>query len=278
MADPMIKPAWRAAAMAALLVSLASPALARQQSPAQVFAQLDRNRDGKVTLSEARALRDVRIAGIDRNGDGKISREEFVNFPPDRPGVPTPATILARRGKVFATVDTNGDGVIDANEREDSLRKWFKRFDLNRDGHLTAKEYAAARAGARPGRRPAAAAGRNFRMIDANGDGAISLAELQSARAKQLLGSDRDRDGRISRNEFVAFAPGTRPTAAAARLARRRAALFASLDANGDGYITRAELDAALKTLFLRLDANRNGRITPDELAMARARGRRPAR
>lgn len=43
-------------------------------------------------------------------------------------------------------------------------------------------------------------------------------------------------------------------------------------DADGDGTVTRAELEAGLKQFFWQVDANRDGRLDPDEVAVANQR------
>jgi hypothetical protein len=48
-------------------------------------------------------------------------------------------------------------------------------------------------------------------------------------------------------------------------------AVFASLDADGDGYISRreAEKDAEVRRTFRRADADKDGRLDPHEFAVA---------
>ena len=71
----------------------------------------------------------------------------------------------------------------------------------------------------------------------------------------------RDGDGRITRAEFLD------PTGAAAQPADPGARIFGLLDRNGDGVITRDEMDAARQAAFERLDANRDGVLDEDEFA-----------
>ncbi|MFN0114468.1 MAG: EF-hand domain-containing protein [Paracoccaceae bacterium] len=52
----------------------------------------------------------------------------------------------------------------------------------------------------------------------------------------------------------------------------RGGALFAMLDENGDGAITRAELDARKAETFARMDRDGDGAVTQAEAAEARAR------
>ena len=48
--------------------------------------------------------------------------------------------------------------------------------------------------------------------------------------------------------------------------------LIANYDTNGDGTVTRAELEAGLRQNFWQADTNRDGRLDPDEVAAANQR------
>lgn len=71
---------------------------------------------------------------------------------------------------------------------------------------------------------------------DADRDGRISRAEFVDARVARLTAADADRDGSVSREEMQA--------AGQARRAERADSRFARLDANSDGSISRDEFDA----------------------------------
>lgn len=89
-------------------------------------------------------------------------------------------------------------------------------------------------AGAASAQGPNSAAQRTSR-VDADGDGRISQAEFLS-RLDRMTSADADRDGSIT--------PDERRAAGQARMAQRRDAAFARLDANSDGSVSRAEFDA----------------------------------
>jgi Ca2+-binding EF-hand superfamily protein len=109
------------------------------------FAQLDRNRDGRITADEWRSDRSA-FDRADHNRDGVISRAEFLNeegSSADRrvyrgAGSPTePPTDL------FSSVDANGDRQITRGEWRWSRRS-FNQHDRNRDGRLTPDEFGEA--------------------------------------------------------------------------------------------------------------------------------------
>jgi hypothetical protein len=95
--------------------------------------------------------------------------------------------------------------------------------------------------------------------MDANGDGAITRGEAESARGTQFDRLDTDDDGYLSQGERAA-APG------GGRMLNR------ITDGDGDGRLSRAELMAAPYRGFDRLDADGNGTLTAQELEAARAR------
>ena len=50
--------------------------------------------------------------------------------------------------------------------------------------------------------------------------------------------------------------------------------MFARLDANKDGAITKAEFDASAKARFQAADANKDGMLSGDELKRGREHGK----
>lgn len=95
-------------------------------------------------------------------------------------------------------------------------------------------------------------------LFDTNKDGKASTDEIIAEHARLFGASDIDKDGSLSVDEF-----------------RRRGrllqslgttTLFDMLDANGDGKISQAELDAPTKRWVARYDANKDGAMNADEL------------
>jgi len=85
-----------------------------------------------------------------------------------------------------------------------------------------------------------------FKRLDANGDGSISKAEAETARARfqEHRGERRDQrgDNRIDR-----------------------------LDSDHNGAVSLAEFNARDAERINRLDANHDGQVSPDEFDAARA-------
>lgn len=161
--------------------------------------------------------------------------------------------------------------VAPAQEPRQSLP--FSAYDRNGDGYIDAGEFAMVREEAR-------LFGRSMRN-------APTFAEL-----------DRDRDGRISKAEFIAGSTrGNRPCIVDCP-AERPPVLpsFAEIDLNQDGRITEEEFNqartgrlaqrgragyrlrgAANAPGFSDLDSNFDGAISPDEFSAYQWRHRRPA-
>jgi len=110
--------------------------------------------------------------------------------------------------------------------------------------------------------------GFNIVEIDTNGDGSISLDEIQAKRAADSKALDANGDGMISQDELVTFQMAKEKARIEARVAKR----FAAQDVNGDGELSAAELMARpLPTqMFERMDRNDDGVLSPDEMQAAR--------
>jgi Ca2+-binding EF-hand superfamily protein len=103
----------------------------------------------------------------------------------------------------------------------------FERLDADKDGKITKAEMSAGRE-------------RMFKRLDRNGDGVIDENEVEQARrviedraasaearlSGQWRRMDKDADGKVSAAEFQA-----------------RSAMFELADRNGDGVVTKDEID-----------------------------------
>lgn len=129
---------------------------------------------------------------------------------------------------------------------------------------------AAAQQG--PGRGPEMM----FERFDLDGDGAITLTELQEAREGRFEAADANGDGLLDRPELLAMVEE--------RAARGVDRMLQRADGNGDGALSAEELSAARsgrggpdpERLFQRMDADGNAAISRAEFdeAIARLRER----
>ncbi len=125
------------------------------------FQSLDRDKDGRLSIRELRALRKT-VSQWDRNGDKQIARDEF----------PQRFTLSVDRAQL--TVQTAGQrrAATTARQRPGNSRPqpdrshgpvWFRMTDRNNDGEVSLREFL----------------GRveDFKDIDRDGDGLIDATE-----------------------------------------------------------------------------------------------------
>ncbi|MGN6374576.1 MAG: EF-hand domain-containing protein [Sphingomonas sp.] len=128
--------------------------------------------------------------------------------------------------------------------------------------------------------------------LDTNHDGVITRAEAQAAADARFAKMDTNGDGQIAKDEVQA-----RRDAMRAKWQQRRAArgdqtaptgqakgpgahhghrhhrdMFAKVDSNNDGVITKAEAEAAAMQRFDKADTNHDGRIDQTEIAAVKAK------
>lgn len=137
---------------------------------------------------------------------------------------------------VQAAMDANGDGVIDRAEaaKFPRLAARFDQLDANKDGRLDAGERPMRHQG---GKRMHGGmhGGKGMARMDTDGDGRVSKAEAQAAAsrfAERFDAMDANKDGYLDRADMQA------------RMAERRAGFFAAADANRDGRLSRDEFTA----------------------------------
>lgn len=183
-------------------------------------------------------------------------------------------------------VDANNDGAIDRNEaaKLPRLAEKFDQLDNNGDGRLDSSERPQRKRG-HGGRRG------GIERADADKDGRISRAELESAEAARAEdggksgGHDRgllddfdaidtNKDGHLVRGELRTWHERMRPQRAAAH-AQRANEQFAEADLNRDGKLSRVEVEEKMPHAaeqFAWMDENRDGFLSSEE---ARPYGRR---
>lgn len=118
--------------------------------PRAMFALVDVNRDGRVSMEETWTFVQARFGDADRNKDGSLVLEEALALPMMPRPKDAPGTARAEPGNPM---------------QARMVAMMFRVIDANRDGKVTPEEV-----------RPAVEA--RFRGLDANGDNGVTLDEL----------------------------------------------------------------------------------------------------
>lgn len=156
------------------------------------FEQLDRNKDGYVSLAEW-PLDPARFQRVDRNKDGRLSRTELL----------TPNTLRNDpRDLRFHELDTNQDGRLSRTEQRQGGAD-LGQMDRDRDGFVTRPEY-----GVQAGNGQNAWDSRatvqdqiQFRTLDRNRDNRLTFLEW-TGDPTRFTHLDRNRDSVISPSEW----------------------------------------------------------------------------
>jgi hypothetical protein len=113
----------------------------------------DANKDGVVDLKEYLAFHKKEFARLDTNGDGKLTPKEFAA--PRREGSRTKRPAEGRAGqgiqKIFANADANGDGKLSRDEAPAQIGNRFDMIDSDGDGFITLQEIQQVMRGRRGG-------------------------------------------------------------------------------------------------------------------------------
>jgi len=166
----------------------------------------------------------------------------------------------------FEEADQNHDGKVSQQELQTTISAKFATLDTNRDGQLSEDELAAMRANG-PGKRHGK--GKMLAKIDTNGDGAIGRDEAPPRMLERFDEIDADGDGKLTDSELAAAwkKRGPRQGPGGKHEANR-----ARLDADGDGVVSAEEFSQRALGWFERADANGDGTVELAELqAMPKA-------
>ena len=111
----------------------------------------------------------------------------------------------------------------------------------------------------------------SFETLDVDGNGEISLADMQEMAKTRFAITDANEDGAITLEELKAHRTAQMGDKGAKRVKR----MFSKMDENDDGTLSFEELTAKMSSgkLIERLDTDGNGTVSAEEFA-AKSEGR----
>jgi len=264
---------FRTSGFAALLtLSAAATAAPPATAPAapdhfqHMLQKMDRNGDGRISLDEYLAEAADHYRSIDAANKGRVDAADIASSPAAL------ERIDRRAEHLVARLDSAGAGYVTADEFAAAAQKRFARLDRNGDGRLTPDEFAVHgrhRAATAANANVGTARSARFERIDTNHDGVVTVDEYAAAARRIYADLDAQQNGKVTAAEI---AGSTRAQERAVHVAAR---IVRHLDRDGDGSVSQDEFVAAAKTRFARLDKNGDGFIDATEAAGAQHAGRR---
>lgn len=116
------------------------------------------------------------------------------------------ASALTFNPAQFIGIDRDVDNRISADEANNYRLRYFKALDQNGDGSVEFEEYVQANKLRSPVQEKDAKVDMpdEYKMADANSDTVLTLEEFLEDGRKKFKVLDKDGDGYVSRDEFVA--------------------------------------------------------------------------
>ncbi|NQT13203.1 MAG: EF-hand domain-containing protein [Planctomycetes bacterium] len=218
------------------------------QKAGEVFAIVDRDGNGKLTLEEFTTRpREARFREHDNDGDGGLDLKEFQAA--DMKGAEA-----ARVQRVFTLADKDGDMRVSSEEFFGRPKEaWFHRMDADGDQRMSLEEYGQGT----PGLVQSGHIQRAFVALDRDGDSSLEPAEYcRNSPEVIFLTRDSDGDGQLRPEEFSGWCADAEAT-------KKR---FARRDSDGNAQLSFKECHYDPNDVhFWALDQDGDYRVSSDE-------------
>lgn len=184
----------RKAAQFLATLALFAPAIASAQAPQTL------------TRAAQTASAEQRFKRLDLNGDGKFDRAEFLKAR-NQAERQVEAELRQTLTREFAELDANKDKNLTAAEIDakvkiaDAGKKSVGRLDKDKNGKISAAEYTA-----QASLQPATDAAQQMRQWDLNRDGIVTRKEFAASLLARFDWFDANKDGTVTAQEFEAKA------------------------------------------------------------------------
>ena len=110
--------------------------------------------------------------------------------------------------------------------------------------------------------------------MDTNGDAKVTLSEFKTARLSMMMRADANKDGKLTKAELEAGMAAMRQGGGGGQGGGRGGGMmFAMMDANNDGFLTRPEIEKMVERRFGRIDVKGDGSLSASEMAAMRTAG-----
>jgi Ca2+-binding EF-hand superfamily protein len=181
-------------------------------------------------------------------------------------GLAFSAGAWAQSDPVFARLDSNHDGRISLSEHGTAEKATFNRMDADHDGKLSAQEMASVH----KAMTQVEIAAENVELAAAQAKPArpgskAATPSAEDAAVQQALFDrlDANHDGTVSTAEMQAA--HSQPPPAQSRPAATGLGMAAVLDVNHDGFVSATEHAAIARARFARMDTNGDGFVSSQE-------------
>ena len=108
-----------------------------------------------------------------------------------------------------------------------------------------------------------------WKSMDTDGNGMVSSAEHAAAATKRFNDMDADHDGFVTATEMDA----SRAKMGGEHMDKMSSAdMIKEMDTDGDGKLSASEHDASAASMFAAMDGNKDGSVSKDEMNAAKAK------